>query len=64
MRMRGRFRLVTVIFLRAAFTSLATRPAKLFTAHEGLFVADIGLLKADSLRAIKAAVITVIQKDS
>jgi len=27
-------------------------------------VADIGLLKADSLRAIKAAVITVIQKDS
>jgi len=40
------------------------RPAKLFTAHEGLFVADIGLLKADSLRAIKAAVITVIQKDS
>ena len=37
------------------------RPAKLFTAHESLFVFNVGLLSADSLMKITDAVVSVIR---
>lgn len=37
------------------------RPAKLFTAHEGLFVSEPGVLTAASLKNITDQVVSVIQ---
>jgi len=37
------------------------RPAKLFTAHEGLFISEPGVLTAASLKRIRDTVVTVIQ---
>ncbi len=37
------------------------RPAKLFTAHESLFVSAAGVLKAESLKRITDEVVSVIQ---
>ena len=37
------------------------RPAKLFTAHESLFVSEAGLLRADALRKITDGVVSLIQ---
>jgi len=38
------------------------RPAKLFTAHESLFVFEAGLLRAASLNRITDRVVAVIQR--
>ncbi len=38
------------------------RPAKLFTAHESLFVIEIGILRADSLRKVAAEVVSIIRQ--
>ena len=38
------------------------RPAKLFTAHESLFVIEIGMLRADSLRKVAAEVVAIIRQ--
>ena len=38
------------------------RPAKLCTAHESLFVVEIGMLRAESLRKITTEVISLIQR--
>ena len=40
------------------------RPAKLFTAHESLFVSEAGVLSAGSLRRITDAVVSVIQRSA
>ncbi len=40
------------------------RPAKLFTAHESLFVAEVGLLSAASLKRIADEVVSVIQRSA
>lgn len=37
------------------------RPARLFTAHESLFVFEIGLLRAESLKKITDAVVSIVQ---
>lgn len=37
------------------------RPAKLFTAHESLFVSEAGVLIAESLKGITDEVVSVIQ---
>ncbi|MEO7297862.1 MAG: type II toxin-antitoxin system PemK/MazF family toxin [Verrucomicrobiota bacterium] len=37
------------------------RPAKLFTAHESLFVSDVGALSSNSLKKITDAVVNLIQ---
>ena len=37
------------------------RPAKLFTAHESLFVSKVGVLRAESLKRITDEVVAVIQ---
>ena len=37
------------------------RPAKLFTAHQSLFVFEAGVLRAESLKKITDAVVAVIQ---
>ena len=37
------------------------RPAKLFTAHESLLVAEVGVLRAESLKKITDEVVSVIQ---
>lgn len=42
-------------------TSFA-RPAKLFTAHQSLFVAEVGKLNQQAIDRITAAVIRVIQQ--
>ena len=38
------------------------RPAKLFTAHESLFVVEIGVLRADSLRQLATEVVAIIRQ--
>ena len=38
------------------------RPAKLFTAHESLIVAEVGVLHAKSLRTITDAVVALIER--
>ena len=38
------------------------RPAKLFTAHESLFVSEAGMLSAGSLKRITDEVVSVIQR--
>jgi len=38
------------------------RPAKLFTAHESLFVSEVGLLSAGPLKKIADEVVSVIQQ--
>ncbi len=40
------------------------RPAKLFTAHESLFVSEAGVLSAGSLRRITNEVVSVIQRNA
>ena len=40
------------------------RPAKLFTAHESLFVFEAGVLRAESLRKIADEVVSVIQRNA
>ena len=40
------------------------RPAKLFTAHERLFVSEAGVLSAESLKRITDEVISVIQRSA
>ena len=40
------------------------RPAKLFTAHESLFVSEVGALCAASLRRITDEVVSVIQRSA
>jgi len=37
------------------------RPAKLFTAHENLFVCEAGLLRAETLKNISDKVVSIIQ---
>ncbi len=37
------------------------RPAKLFTAHESLFVSEVGVLRAESLKRITDEVVSIIQ---
>lgn len=37
------------------------RPAKLFTAHESLFVSEVGVLRAASLKKITDEVVAIIQ---
>jgi len=37
------------------------RPGKLFTAQESLFVSDVGMLRAESLRKITDEVVAIIQ---
>ncbi len=39
------------------------RPAKLFTAHESLFVSEAGVLRTESLKKITDEVISVIQRN-
>ena len=39
------------------------RPAKLFTAHESLFVFEAGILRADALKRIVDEVVSIIQKN-
>jgi len=41
-------------------TSFA-RPAKLFTAHESLFVLEAGVLSAESLKRITNEVVAIVQ---
>jgi mRNA interferase MazF len=38
------------------------RPAKLFTAHESLFVLEAGVLRAEALKKITDEVVAVIQQ--
>lgn len=40
------------------------RPAKLFTAHESLFVFEAGVLRAESLKKITDEVVSVIQRSA
>ena len=40
------------------------RPAKLFTAHESLFVAEAGVLRAKSLKRITDEVVSLLQRNS
>ena len=40
------------------------RPAKLFTAHESLFVSEAGVLKPESLKKITDEVVAVIQRNA
>ena len=40
------------------------RPAKLFTAHESLFVSEAGVLNAGSLRRITNEVVSLIQRNA
>jgi len=40
------------------------RPGKLFTAHESLFVAEAGVLNAESLKRITDEVVSVIQRST
>ena len=40
------------------------RPAKLFTAHESLFVSEVGVLGAASLKKITDEVVAVIQRSA
>ena len=40
------------------------RPAKLFTAHESLFVSQEGVLRAPSLKRITDEVVAVIQRNA
>ena len=40
------------------------RPAKLFTAHERIFVAEVGVLRAESLKKITDEVVSVIQPNA
>ena len=40
------------------------RPAKLFTAHESLFVSAVGVLGAESLKKIRDQVVSVIQQNA
>ena len=40
------------------------RPAKLFTAHESLFVAEVGVLRPDALKMITDQVVSVIQPNA
>ena len=40
------------------------RPAKLFTAHESLFVSEAGVLTAESLKRITDEVVCVIQRSA
>ena len=40
------------------------RPAKLFTAHESLFVLEAGVLSAESLKRITDEVVSVIQRNA
>ena len=39
------------------------RPAKLFTAHECLFVSEVGMLDAVSLKRIRDEVVSVIRRN-
>lgn len=38
------------------------RPAKLFTAHESLFLSEVGVLASASLNKITAEVVSIIQR--
>ena len=40
------------------------RPAKLFTAHESLFVSEVGVLRAESLKRITDQVVSLIQRNA
>ena len=40
------------------------RPAKLFTAHESLFVSEAGVLRAESLKRITNEVVSIIQRSA
>jgi len=40
------------------------RPAKLFTAHESLFISEAGMLFAESLRRITDEVVLIIQPNA
>ena len=40
------------------------RPAKLFTAHESLFVSEVGRLTAGSLKRITDEVVSIIQPNA
>ena len=40
------------------------RPAKLFTAHESLFVSEVGVLSARSLKRITDEVVALIQRNA
>ncbi len=40
------------------------RPAKLFTAHESLFVSEVGVLSVGSLKKITDEVVAVIQRSA
>ena len=40
------------------------RPAKLFTAHESLFIAVVGALRAEALKRITDEVVSVIQRNA
>ncbi len=40
------------------------RPAKLFTAHESLFVAEAGVLRAESLKRITDEVVSLIRQNT
>lgn len=37
------------------------RPAKLFTAHESLFVSEVGVLRATTLKKITNKVVSILQ---
>lgn len=39
------------------------RPAKLFTAHESLFLSEVGVLRAESLKRITDQVVSIIQRN-
>lgn len=40
------------------------RPAKLFTAHESLFVSEAGVLTAEALKRVTEKVVSVIQRSA
>jgi mRNA interferase MazF len=40
------------------------RPAKLFTAHESLFVSEAGVLRGESLKRITDEVVSIIQRNA
>jgi len=40
------------------------RPAKLFTAHERIFLSEVGVLRAESLKKITDQVVSVIQPNA
>ncbi len=40
------------------------RPAKLFTAHESLFVSEVGVLHAESLKKITDEVVSIMQRNA